>query len=55
MSDPALRDRLARLLCNAFYAKDIRSDKGHPPWPPGWHSVADALLASEEWEATEGW
>ena len=54
MTDPALRDRLAKIMVDAWPFRDI------PPWKEmqekdriHWRTVADALLASEEWEARE--
>ena len=49
MTDPALRDRLAEIMVDAWPFRDIESwkemqekDRAH------WRTVADALLASEE-------
>ncbi len=55
-----LRDRLARLLCKATIAVDgwptgvlfAWSDL-QPPSQERWRTIADALLASDEWQARE--
>ena len=46
MPDPALRDRLAKILDDAWPHLD------GPSWKD-WRVLADALLASEEWQARE--
>ena len=47
MPDPALLDRLAEVLADAWHKNAALSPRDH------WHAVAAVLLASEEWQVRE--